>query len=419
MANTKKQTVQELEKKCETAKTELTQLQQKLEDQKKFLKMSKKESIRPLVVLILMVVSVIAFTVFMKQSALWEFFYEIASDDPAEKTEAFVTQVAYTFYGLTYLVLAPIGAGWLGIVLAVIGLIATLVTEMAIIIPLGMLAVVIRLIAKLAEPGGYKKTIAELEEQVSKQQGKVKNAESKLAKAKDNISRAAELFRQGKKEKNLDLIRQAAGMDNEDAIEYLEKVKAEELYAQAMAGDEPDMDLMEQAADLDHPAACKAMGLHLINDANDETYTARERESTLRTAADYLYVAAEDGDVEAEFLRITCRIRYESNSKAGWKEMLDRVRKIKKSKKLPEQWHETCEEVLKALVAAVDKLDARAEEASVNKEPQVKRKYCAYENCGVCTFYSTGSYLAHCDYMRDPGQCSAALMNNGLRFEFN
>jgi len=418
MANAQQKTVQELEEKCKTAQAELAQLQQKLEDYKKFLKTSKKETIRPIVVLILMVVSVIAFTLVMRQSALWEFFYEIASDDPTEKTETFVTQVAYTCYGFTYLVLTPIGAGWLGLILAVVGLIATVVTEMAVIIPFGMLAVVIRLIMKLAEVGGDKKTIAELEEQVTKQQGEVKNAEGKVAKAKANIEKAAELFRQGKKEKNLDLIRQAAGMDNEDAKEYLEKVKAEELYAQATAGEEPDMELMEQAADLDHPAACKAMGLHFMEDAQDDTYTAKEKESSLRLAADYLSVAAEEGDVEAQFLEIACRVQYESNSLTGWKEMLIRVRSIKKSKKLPEQWNETCEEVLKALIAAVDKLDARAEEKAAQKEPQVKRKYCAYENCGVCTFYSTGSYLAHCDYMGDPGQCSAALMNNGLRFEF-
>lgn len=418
MSKAKAELLKELEQQQKAAEAKVAEAKAKAETYDGYQREARRELIRPIVVLILMAVSMVAFSKVFRMSEVWNWFSSIATDDPAEWSEAFVTQVGYTFYGFTYLILAPIGAGWLGFLLTVVGLGATIVMETAWILPAGWLAVVIRLLTKLSGPGYYKKQAKGMRAEMENHQAEVQSILAKIADTKAYIQKAADLYQRGIQEKCDDWIAQAAEMENQDAIAYMDKKKGAELYEQAMTGEEPDLELLEAAADLNHPAACKAYGEHLMKDANSGMYTADEKEGILRDAVDYLWVAAEDGDLEAEFMRISCRIQYESNTLTGWREMLARVRAIKKSGKLPEMWDETCEEIMKALVEIIDRMAAKEASKPKPKEPKVKRCYCAYENCGVCTYYSTGSYLGHCDYLNDPGQCSAALLNKALRFEF-
>lgn len=48
----------------------------------------------------------------------------------------------------------------------------------------------------------------------------------------------------------------------------------------------------------------------------------------------------------------------------------------------------------------------------------MKRCYCKFFNAGACGWRSTDGYTSRCSYVTNPGQCSTALMNHGLGFEF-
>lgn len=226
---------------------------------------------------------------------------------------------------------------------------------------------------------------------------------------------------------NEELMRGSAALGCEEAIVYISKLdaeraaeEAERLYKQATEGEEPDEALMEKAAELGHPTANLYMGKKLCGEASTGVYTGREKENMLADAVDYLDVAMEKGDektaTEAELWSISCRTMYESGTAAQWREKLERLRALKK-KGIPEECNEVYNTLAQSIVEVIDSLDSKGASTPTG-EPRLKRKYCAYNNSGVCTFYSTASYLARCDYLSNPGDCSAALNQKALRFEF-
>jgi len=191
--------------------------------------------------------------------------------------------------------------------------------------------------------------------------------------------------------------------------------KADVLYQQAIAGEPYDEALMEEAADLGSPEACLYLGKQLVEQWSSGLLTRSEKDSVIRDAAEYLEVPAQT-DTEARFLWLMARTQYESNTQSQWEEMLQAVRKIKASGQLPENYAETCDTLLKTLVEVIDNVSEKI--ANASREPVLKRKYCRFNNAGICTRLSTGSSLAHCDYMDNPGSCSTALLHKGLAFEF-
>lgn len=144
---------------------------------------------------------------------------------------------------------------------------------------------------------------------------------------------------------------------------------ADEVYAQATAGDEYDEELIEKAANMGSPEACLYHGKKLVKQWSTEHLTRAEKADIIKLAAAFLSTAA-SLNTEAEFLWILARAQYESNSKEKWTTMLKRVREIKSSGELPEEYNDTCEALLETLVDVIDATpDAPAPRPSYSSTP--------------------------------------------------
>lgn len=195
------------------------------------------------------------------------------------------------------------------------------------------------------------------------------------------------------------------------------KEEAKEIYAQAIAGETPDADLIQKAADMGDPNACLFVGKEILDEWASGLYTDEEKEELAKKAAGYLKNATDT--TEGKFLWIFSRINYESNKKPGWESILRQLREIRKSGDLPEQYEESCELAIKQVVRAVDDLAAKEDYTPPAKqEPRIKRTYCKFANGAICTYYSDSISVAKCNYLSNPGSCAAALNNKGLGFEF-
>lgn len=252
----------------------------------------------------------------------------------------------------------------------------------------------------------------------------LKNAKRKLNTLETKHAEMDALYTQALQQKDHALMERAANMGYEKAVSYLQKeqakkqaAEAKQLYERATESDTINVELMEQAAELGDPLANLYIAKQIMEEATSGAYTANERENEMRRAADYLHVAACANNREAELLELACRIQFESNSLFGWKSILAKLRQLKKSTDLSSEHLELCDDLIRAVVPIIDNMEEKNTN-SYRSEPKVKNTYCAFCNSGICTKLSTGSYLAHCDYMNDPGQCSTALMNKALRFEF-
>lgn len=203
--------------------------------------------------------------------------------------------------------------------------------------------------------------------------------------------------------------RLAREREAEEAKRQAEKQnKAAELYAQATQGEEIDMELMKQAADLGNPSACKEYGKMLFMETNSDLFTKSEKEDKCELAASYLEVAATQ-DVEAEFLWLSCRIQYEINDIHEWMEMLKRVRAIKASGELHASFGDSINSMIQLLVQTIDRIAEKQHTASAPKSKKGRFR-CRYFNAGICNEKSNGYFIYKCT---DPvGQCcSAALLN--------
>lgn len=201
--------------------------------------------------------------------------------------------------------------------------------------------------------------------------------------------------------------------------------KAAEIYAQAMAGETPDEKLISKAADMGDPDACLIVGRKLVGDWSSGMYTSKEKAGLLKRAVRYLENAT--GTVEGEFLWLFARANCEEHSAGEWKAILGQLRSIYNGGELPEEYMETCELTIQALVGLVDKTEEKEAAEWRRKEQQRRERErreasrkcrCKFAAGAVCTYYSTSSYTSRCDYLNNPGQCAAALNNRALEFYY-
>lgn len=184
--------------------------------------------------------------------------------------------------------------------------------------------------------------------------------------------------------------------------------KAAELYAQATQGEETNLKLLEEAADMGDPSACKEYGKMLYLETDSNLYTRSEKERKCMEAAIYLE-KAKDQDIEAEFLWIACRVTYERHDVDGWKEILNRIRNIKKSGKISGDHAGSLDLMIQLLVETVDNTEAKQQAAQLNPS----RSYCRYYNAGICNHQSTAYYIHKCNNPENQ-TCTHALLNNGF-----
>ncbi len=204
--------------------------------------------------------------------------------------------------------------------------------------------------------------------------------------------------------------------------------RGDEIYRQAVATDEVDEHLMQQAADLGSRPACLYLGRQMYEAFASDAYTKAEKKSIAEKAIRYFRTASLEEDsaearTEAKFGYLSFQCMTESGDYDKWSDMLSQLREIQKSGQLPERYQEPFATLISLVVEMVDQTAPRTSRQNArshrnDEEPVVKRCYCKFSNAGICSKKSGSYYTAHCDHASNPGQCSIALGNDGLGFEF-
>lgn len=356
---------------------------------------------------------------------------ETMDEAPGQMEELIIMAVS----ALVCVVLATIGAGGTGLAWGLIGCLLGMGGMVYVFggthiigylpIPLCIIAVIVKIRDALYWRKFHGKKLAEANEKREKVVAALADKTNEKEKLVADQRKATQIYNDAKANGNdEELLRKAAELGNDEAIAHIEKLDAkrkaeegEKLYAKATETDEVDEELMERAAELGNPKANLYMGKKLCGEASTGMYTGKEKKDMFVEAVDYLDVAIDAEDVmvsaEAEFWSISCETMYETNTAIQWRAKLERLRALKR-KGLPTECNEVFDTLVQSIVTVIDNLDNKP----APREPRLKRKYCAFNNCGVCTYYSTSSYLAKCDYMNNPGDCSAALLHKGLKYEY-
>lgn len=197
-------------------------------------------------------------------------------------------------------------------------------------------------------------------------------------------------------------------------------LEGKKLYEEAIKGDKVDKNLVFSAADFGDMDACIYIGSQFISDYESNRFTKEEKEQkaklTARVLEGALSIAKQLGmqaNAECEFLLTYARVRFESNDKNGWKNLLSALRRFQNIDDIREKYEYSLENVIGVVVDTIDDIDVRQSQPSPSPLP--KKLVCRFQNGAICTKNSTTYFLAHCEY-RDPGNCPTALMNNGLTY---
>ncbi len=213
--------------------------------------------------------------------------------------------------------------------------------------------------------------------------------------------------------------------ENARKLEAQRQLEMDAELAHLMEADPIDAEALLTLADKGHIKSCAMVGEILyqdytVNTSTSAFYTNDEKKEVAYKSLRYLDMAADNGDIVSKALAISLKIQFESFNRNQFKEMLADVRKAKASGLLKPEYVDICDAMIPILVETIDKTPEPAPPPKPVKprEPVLKREYCAYCTGGTCGYYSTSYYLAKCDHLNDPGQCSAALNQKALRFEF-
>lgn len=198
--------------------------------------------------------------------------------------------------------------------------------------------------------------------------------------------------------------------------------KGEELFNEAISSDNPDENVIKNAAKLGSISACYYLGKKLLSDSLSDMYTSTEKEELASDAAKYFDVARQmatlaklDVKTECEFLWLYSRLQYESNGETEWQEMLNNFRKIQQSGNLPEEYTETLEIAIKTVVSTIDKMHNSANSQPKNNTTPTPKLYCKFRNGAICTKESNSVMIYHCNYVNDPAICPTARQG-GLEY---
>lgn len=203
-----------------------------------------------------------------------------------------------------------------------------------------------------------------------------------------------------------------------------DRLQGDELYRQAIAGGQIDEELVRQAAELGCRPACLYLGRQKMEAWAAGPYTKKEKAGIAEEAKRYFRTAAleeyfEQSRIEAQFGYLMFQVLTESGGASKWEEVLSQLREIQSSGMLPEQYRESCAMLIDSVIELADTAAEKSKRSQPKSdEPVVKRCYCRFLNGSICTYYSGSYNTAHCDHISDPGQCSAALLEHGLMFEF-
>lgn len=207
--------------------------------------------------------------------------------------------------------------------------------------------------------------------------------------------------------------------------EEQDRRQGDSLYRQAIAGQKVDDQLVWQAAELGSRPACLYLARQMMEAWSIGAYTKEEKADIAEVAKNFFYTASleetfKESKIEAKFGYLMFLVLTESGNASKWRGVLSQLRDVQNSGLLPERYQKTCSMLIDTVVDMVDASDAKeaAFHQNSSSQPVVKRCYCKFFNAGACGWSSTDGYSARCSHVSNPGQCSIALMNHGLEFEF-
>ncbi len=220
---------------------------------------------------------------------------------------------------------------------------------------------------------------------------------------------------EAKKKAEAERIRQEEEKRKEQ--ERLRIVSEAEAEFQALENPEDNEKLVKKLANKESPSACLYLGRKLYQKFTTQRLTKSEKERLAAECEEYLVIATNAGNIEAEFLLLDIATETESNSYETWVAYLKEARTIKASGKLPEHYHDTMDGLIDTLIEVVDRMEEKRADAirETNRKPVIKREYCRFMVAGQC---GHGGYISPCRYINNPGNCSIALNEKGLAFEF-
>ena len=216
--------------------------------------------------------------------------------------------------------------------------------------------------------------------------------------------------RQKAKEKKM---MEKARKEREEARQE-ELKKAEEIYNKAMASEEPDEGLLEEAAHLGNLDASRYMGKKLVTEWSVSEASNRGKEKILRKAEGILSIFANGGDATGEFLWLLCNCTLNSHNPENWKKILRRLEKIEDSGEVEKEFTGT----LALLINEVEKrIEATAsKKAAIQEQDDIGVPDCKFRNGAICTYSSTSMTIAKCDYVNNPFSCIYARDNKSIYF---
>jgi len=141
-------------------------------------------------------------------------------------------------------------------------------------------------------------------------------------------------------------------------------LKGQKLYEEAIASNPADEELLNKAAKLGHPAACCYVGKKILSEWTSNMYTIKEKEQMAKDAAKCFDVARQiavlskmEFQTECTFLWLFSRLQYETASESDLKDIVNMLRSIRHSGKLPEEYHEMLTIAIQTAVNNINELE--------------------------------------------------------------
>ncbi len=191
--------------------------------------------------------------------------------------------------------------------------------------------------------------------------------------------------------------------------------KAEMRFLELLASGKADDLSAHDAANEGSGSAAFYLGEKWFNQHCDATFgrtflTNNELKSLYRLSSRYLRQAINEGFEQAEILYVALQINANEINYKECKQLLYRLRSIQASGKHPE-YNEMILSCNKALVTIINELD---DDGNIKTGGKHSCRYCDH---GICRYYTTNYYTAHCEYYEDPGKCATALAQNSITYE--
>lgn len=155
-------------------------------------------------------------------------------------------------------------------------------------------------------------------------------------------------------EENWKVIKNNLKAEERRIREIEQKKHADKLYQQAIENDNTDYTLIKQAADLGQPLACLLMAKEILAELSTGIWAREEKEELAIEVLRYLAVPVKAQNVEAEFLWLQTRTQYESNKHSEWRNMLKKLRTLKNTDIIKNEYADAYDELIKKLVDLVD-----------------------------------------------------------------